>query len=94
MNEALKTLLTRMHRHCMIGGKHTPEKSFIMRLLKRLPRDEQKEFFREYRQLFDDDILIREKKRTGKGYDWHISINPRRAHDVKELLKGEGNETI
>jgi hypothetical protein len=30
--------------------------------------------------------LIRLKKRTGKGSEWHISIHPKRVNDVDEIL--------
>ena len=30
--------------------------------------------------------IISEKKMTGKGSDWHISLNPRKIEEIMELI--------
>ena len=77
MNEALKSLFfTLMNQKCF-GGKHTPEKKIVASKIKWLDADERKCFEKEYKKAVNEGLLIKLKKRTKKGSDWHISINTR-----------------
>ncbi|MBU0459648.1 MAG: hypothetical protein KJ597_06680 [Nanoarchaeota archaeon] len=70
-----------------IGGKHTPEDKLIKSKTKWLESGEKREFEKEYKQLVNERILIREKKRTKKGLDWHIYLNPRMLKEMYEKLR-------
>ena len=69
-----------------IGGKHTPEEKLIKSKTKWLESDEKKEFEKEYKQTINNSIILRSKKMTGKGSDWHVSLNPRRLKELYEKL--------
>lgn len=84
MNSALRAIINHMLNNRIIGEKHTPEKILIVSRTKWLNKDERKEFKKEYETLIKSSIILRAKKRTGKGYDWHISINPKKIGEITE----------
>ncbi|MFH1649078.1 MAG: hypothetical protein ABIA93_00845 [Candidatus Woesearchaeota archaeon] len=87
MNRALRALLlTMLNRRC-IGGKHMPEQTLVKSKTKWLRKAEAREFDSEYRRALNSQLLLRFKKRTGKGFDWHISLNPRKLGELNELLR-------
>lgn len=83
MNSALRAILIFLLNRHYIGGKHFPEKKLIVSRTKWLSRIQKKEFEKEYRMVLP--YLIRMKKRTGRGTEWHISINPRHLAEIGEL---------
>ena len=87
MNKALKAILLAMLSKKCIGGKHTPEEKLIKSKTKWLESDEKKEFEKEYKQTINNSIILRSKKMTGKGSDWHISLNPRMLKELYEKLR-------
>lgn len=84
MNRALKALLTTMLNKKYIGGRHTPEEKLVNSKTKWLQREELVEFGMEYRQALNEWLIIRLLKRTGKGSDWHVSLNPRKLKEIYE----------
>lgn len=89
MNEAIDYLLTQLIRKNIIGAKHTPEDKLIKRVTRCLSKKQAKEFKKEYQALLTDKLLLRSRKATGKGMDWHICINPRKQKEIMELMKWE-----
>jgi hypothetical protein len=59
----------------------------IKRRIKYLSKAEQKQFQEEYDCLVKEGLIIRLKKKTGKGSDWHISLNPRMLAELHDKLK-------
>ncbi|MBW2990659.1 hypothetical protein KY348_03055 [Candidatus Woesearchaeota archaeon] len=86
MNQAIQALLTTLLNQRIIGGKHTVEHRIIKSKTKYLGKQERKEFSKEYKELVKEGIIIRAKKRTGKGYDWHISLNAKKVREVIRWL--------
>jgi len=87
MNRAIKALLMTMLNQRIIGGKHTPENKIIKSKTKWLDKKEKKEFQKEYKELIKQGVMIRVKKRTGKGSDWHISLNSKKVNEVMRWLE-------
>ncbi len=87
MNKALKELLVHLLNRNYVGGKHTPEDKVLKFKARNMNREETREFYREYRLLLNQELLLKIKKRTGKGSDWHISLNPRKLCEVHELMR-------
>jgi hypothetical protein len=87
MNPSLKAVFTAMLSKRIIGGKHIPEETMVNSKTKWLQKEELKQFETEYRDALNAQLLLRIKKRTGKGSDWHISLNPRKLKDVYELIR-------
>jgi len=86
MNLTLKNLLLKMLHNRIIGEKHTPEQLLIKSKIRYLSKISQKEFYEEYKTLIQKQYFIRVKKKTGKGTDWHISLNPERLHELEEEI--------
>ena len=86
MNRGLNAVILFLLNKHYIGGKHFPEEKLAASRTKYLSPDEQKEFEKEYGQLVNGLFFIRLKKRTGKGTEWHISLNPRKLKELYELL--------
>ena len=86
MNE-IKTILEDMLRFKYIGSRHTPEGKFLRRTIILLDKKQRREFVKEYKQIINDGLIIRELKRTKKGMDWHISLNPRKLKEIHEVIK-------
>jgi len=87
MQSNLKELIHDLLTRNIVGAKHIPEDRIIIPRIKRLPRQEQRQFYEEYEMLVRRDLLIRLKKKTGKGDDWHISINPEHIGEAYELIE-------
>ena len=91
MNNSLKAILIFMLSKKYIGAKHTPEKKLIRSKTKWLQKNERKEFQKEYNYLVNNKFIIKTKKRTGKGMDWHLCLNPRKIKEIFEIV-GDENE--
>ena len=87
MNASLKAILVQLLNKKYIGGKHTPEDKLVKSKIKWIDKNERKQFEREYKSMINGEYILRLKKRTGKGSDWHISINPRRLREIYEMLR-------
>lgn len=87
MNAAVKAVLICLLSRKYIGGSHTPEKKIVKSKTKWLEANEKKEFEKEYKSIVNKEIILRMKKRTGKGSDCHISLNPRKLSELNEILK-------
>ena len=87
MNDALKDLLIEMLKKHYIGAKHIPEDRLIIRRLKCMNKQFQKEFYSEYNDCINKEFFIRLKKRTGKGSDYHISLNPEMIEEINDLVE-------
>lgn len=86
MNAALKTILRLMLDKTIIGGVHTPEDKLVLSKIKWLNKEERREFEKEYKVAINNGLILRIMKKTGKGSDWHISLNPRRLKEIHELI--------
>lgn len=91
MNSKIIDLLKCLLSKKCVGGRHIPERKVIIRLVAHLSRSERRNFDREYKHMLNQGLIIRMKKRTGKGSDWHISLNPKKIEEVSGLLHDGGN---
>lgn len=87
MNVALKALIRLMLGKEKIGGAHIPEDKVLNRIIKWSNKDERREFDKEYQAAINEGLIMRIKKRTGKGSDWHISLNPRELKTIYERMR-------
>lgn len=86
MNKNLETILLYLINKRIIGAKHTSENKLVQSKTKWISKEEKKEFAIQYKEIINKRIIIRVKKRTGKGSDWHISINPRKIKELNQIL--------
>lgn len=86
MNQAIKAMLMTMLNQRIIGGKHTVENRIIKSKTRYLGKQERKDFSKQYKELVKEGIIIRAKKRAGRGYDWHISLNAKKVQEVIRWL--------
>jgi hypothetical protein len=89
MNDVLRLVTIRLLNSHIIGEKHTPESAFITSKLKYLSKVEQNDFKKEYGRFIQDGYIIRQRKKTGKGSDWHICLNPEQLGELRILIEGE-----
>jgi len=89
MNKAIKALLTTLLSQRKIGGNHAPEKHLLVSKTRWLSKPEKKGFEKEYKELINNQTILRTKKRTGKGFDWHISLNPKSVKETYEQITKE-----
>jgi len=87
MNGALKAIITFMLSKKYIGGRHTLEEKLVNSKTKWMQKGDYRNFEKEYRELINNQSILRKKKRTGKGSDWHISLNPRRLKELNEMIE-------
>jgi len=92
MNKALLALLMQLLNRKCIGGKHKPEKEIITAKIRWLSNTEKREFDKEYRQMVNDGIIMKMMKRTGKGDEWHISLNPSKLKEIYGMIGTETGE--
>jgi hypothetical protein len=97
MNEALKDVLQYLLHNKIIGGKHIPERIALSNISALRPY-ERREFFKDYKSLINQGYIFKQKKRTGKGYEEHISLNTAYVDDmkswIKEYLEEDGNGSL
>ncbi|MBU4242232.1 MAG: hypothetical protein KKF52_03295 [Nanoarchaeota archaeon] len=87
MNKALKTIIIVMLSKRYIGNKHTPENKFLNSKIKWLQANEIKEFKEQYKKVINAKIILRVKKKTEKGSNWHISLNPRKLKELYGIIE-------
>ncbi len=88
--DTLKRLvLNRLVRARLWGGKHTPLE-FVKKGIPQHYRDThkgKKSLEAVIGELVNDGWLIILRKRTNKGFDDHISLNPRKVSEIKQFLE-------
>ena len=92
MNRGAKDLLRHLLAKRCIGGKHIPESIVMAHLVFGLDRNRRRELEKDYRDLLNNGTIMRMKKRTGKGSDWHISLNPRKMDEIYWILREGGKD--
>ena len=87
MKNAIKQIIKYLYTKKIIGAKHTPEQKALKNTIKWQSKQEKKEFEKEYQLIIREEIILRIKKQTGKGTDWHISLNPKKLQEAEEMLQ-------
>ena len=87
MNNALKALLATMLNRRYIGGKHIPEDRLVKSKTKWLGKKAVDEFEDEYRRAINDGLILRQQKRTHRGFGLHISLNPRKLKEIHRAVE-------
>lgn len=85
IDNSKRFILRELIKRKIIGGKHTP----LDRVTKNLPDEflQQKSTIKKaLKELRNDGWVILPQKRTGKGSDLHISINPRAWKEIGNFL--------
>ena len=83
-----KLILQKLVRSNTWGGKHTPI-DFIVKGVPEHYRNThrgRKSIEKVLKYLANDGWIILLAKRTGKGSDEHISLNPRKVSEIKQFL--------
>ena len=92
MNRGLRAVMLFLLNRRYIGGKHFPEKNIVKAKTRYLQKKEMRDFEKEYKEVVNAVFLLRSKKRTGKGSDWHISLNPNKLKELLEMLEENDKE--
>jgi len=83
-----KLILNKLIRSNIWGAKHTP----IYYVIKAIPEHfrntpkGKKLIEKTLKELVSDEWVVILFKRTGKGSDQHISLNPRKVSEIKQFL--------
>lgn len=83
-----KLILGKLIRANVWGGKHTPL-TFVMKGVPEHYRNThkgKKTLEKVLKELTNDEWIIISSKRTGRGSDDHISLNPRKISEIKQFL--------
>ena len=84
-----KLILQKLIRSNTWGGKHTPLQ-FIMKGLPEHYRNQhngKKVIEKALKDLTNEEWIARVTKKTGKGSDEHITLNPRKVHEIQQFLE-------
>jgi len=92
MNRGLRAVMLFLLNRRYIGGKHFPEKNLVKAKAIYFQKRERRNFEKEYKEAVNELFLLRSKKRTGKGSDWHISLNPNKLKELLEMLEENDKE--
>ncbi|MBI4453103.1 hypothetical protein HY636_00500 [Candidatus Woesearchaeota archaeon] len=71
-----------------IGNAHFPEDLLFKRLKNIHDKQLRKLVDEEWKKLENEGFIVRMKKKTHKGNDFHVSLNPKRIFEVKEMIGG------
>lgn len=82
-------ILRELMKRCMVGGAHTPLNNVTHYLPDVFRHDKkgQKAIEKAVKDLVNLGWAVLMHKRTGKGSDLHISLNPRMLKDIGEYLE-------
>ena len=86
-----KLILRRLIRSNTWGGKHTPV-DFVMKGIPEYYRNTNKGkklIEKALKKLVNDELVIILIKKTGKGSGSHISLNPRKVREIREIIGEE-----
>ncbi|MBS3148548.1 hypothetical protein J4219_06680 [Candidatus Woesearchaeota archaeon] len=87
MKEAFKaTILEFLLKKNCIGGVHTPL-GRVKSCIELHSKPDKKEFEQALDELVKETWVISATKRTGKGTDIHLSLNPRTLGQISEFLR-------
>ena len=87
MKETFKaTILEFLLKKNCVGGVHTPL-GRVKSCIELHSKQDKKEFEQALDELVKDSWIISASKRTGKGSDIHLSLNPRALNEISEFLK-------
>lgn len=83
-----KLILQKLIRANVWGGKHTPLDFVIKGIPEhyRITHKGKKEIEKVLKELTNDEWIIILSKRTGRGSDNHVSLNPRKVSEIKQNL--------
>lgn len=84
-----KLILQKLARADVWGGKHTPL-GFIIKGIPEHYHNTHKgkrAIEKAIKELLNDAWVLLPTKRTGKGSDDHISLNPRKVNEIKQFLE-------
>ncbi len=83
-----RLILNKLTRARVWGGKHTPF-DFVLKSLPaqfRMTHSGEKIVQKALKELENDQWIILVQKRTGKGDDVHISLNPRKVAEIQDFI--------
>ncbi len=85
---AKKFILRELIKRRKIGCSHTPLDNVVQHLPDEFLKDKRtkKIINSALKELVNNGMVIVLKKKTGKGSDLHISVNPRKLKEIAELL--------
>ncbi len=84
-----KTILQRLVRANIWGGKHTPL-DFVIRSVPEHYRNTHKGkkiIDNAFKELTNHEWILLVSKRTGKGSEEHLSLNPRKISEIKQFIE-------
>lgn len=88
--EIIKQLiLQKLIRSNTWGGKHSP-RDFIMKGLPEQYRNQhkgRKAIEKAIKELTNNEWVFMITKKTGKGSDTHVSLNPRKVREIQQFLE-------
>ena len=84
---ACRKLLRKLYNRRYFGGKHTEEKS-LLRSIKHLPKDEQKQALEDWERCKKDGLVIVQMKTK----EPHVSLNPRELKEIGRAIGLNGDE--
>ncbi|MAH06731.1 hypothetical protein CMI38_00590 [Candidatus Pacearchaeota archaeon] len=85
----IKLILNKLIRANIWGGKHIPL-HYIKNGIPEYFRNSnhgRKEFEKAIKQMINNNWILMGKKKTGKGVDYHISLNPSKASEIRKLFE-------
>ena len=85
--DEVKLIIRKLLRQSCIGGVHTPEKPLFRRIKNLHNKILKKEIVKNWAELVNHGYIWRIMKRTKKGTDYHISVNPKKVYELKEEVK-------
>ncbi len=89
-------ILRKLVRGNVWGGKHTPL-DFIRKGIPEHYRNThqgKKALEHVLKELVNNELIFIVTKRTGKGTDEHVSLNPRKVGEIKQLLQETNDDSI
>lgn len=84
-----KLILQKLIRGNIWGGKHTPVDFIIKGVPEHYRNTHQgkRAVEKAFKALANDELIIILSKRTGRGSDDHVSLNPRKVGEIKQFLQ-------
>ena len=87
INDEIKKMLKTLYMRKCIGGAHMPEEILLKRVKRIKNKKLRKEIGKQWKELEYYRYIKRMKKRTKKGMDFHVCLNPKAVFEIEQWLE-------
>jgi hypothetical protein len=87
INKEVNAMLKKLYIRKCIGRAHMPEEILLKKVKRIKNKKYRKKIEKQWKELENCKYIIRMKKRTKKGMDFHVCLNPKVVFEIEQWLE-------